>query len=628
MAPSLNSAIYETLSPRQIRVLVVAQGEINEPLQGHLEVVSLDSEPEYNAISYMWGDPIFSHEIVLSGIPQQITASLYGALCRFRDRSRSVRLWADALCINQSHIMEKNSQVAMMADVYRKAHEVLVWLGPAGELDALANRTLSYVADICQRQNKNSNLVQDLEELYQNPSRVLSLDPAVTPQQLAETLLSALDKPYFSRLWPLQEILLARKAFFHTGDFCMPAELWIQAMATLLRMNIPLERDRPLPSVLNSHPQLRRASNRFFDTYSMISKTEDSQMGSLVEFIRISAHLQCSDPRDRIYAIRALANIETIEKLRPDYDLDLFVLHQRCALAILAADGAPSNEHINSPCCPSILLALAGAQEQLSTIEQRPSWVPNFERLSHDSLRKIQLYSDEGWKEDNRAGGSNAFTCTWCSQEPHNLNVTGHRIDSISQTAALATRPPEPQPDLDLIAHCQEAVLPWLSACIEFWSAEATSEEGWRIASLFVQGNRIEGQQDINVEEQLVKASEEYLTRELDGGEISSELLDLWTDAVKWLVGLYGADLQGAPSVDYSRVLSRLSSGFYAWVPQYSRDGDDICLLQGAPAPFVMRPQLEDDYVVVGDAWAREFADGEAWDAACKKQSCQHFRLV
>jgi hypothetical protein len=42
-------------------------------------------------------------------------------------------LWIDQVCIDQTNVSERNSQVACMTEIYRRASRVLVWLGQAGE---------------------------------------------------------------------------------------------------------------------------------------------------------------------------------------------------------------------------------------------------------------------------------------------------------------------------------------------------------------------------------------------------------------------------------------------------------------------------------------------------------------
>ena len=37
--------------------------------------------------------------------------------------------WVDALCMDQQNVLERNSQVARMANIFRRASGVVVWLG-------------------------------------------------------------------------------------------------------------------------------------------------------------------------------------------------------------------------------------------------------------------------------------------------------------------------------------------------------------------------------------------------------------------------------------------------------------------------------------------------------------------
>ena len=41
-------------------------------------------------------------------------------------------LWVDAVCVNQSDFKEQSTQVAMMLEIYARAEQVNIWLGPAG----------------------------------------------------------------------------------------------------------------------------------------------------------------------------------------------------------------------------------------------------------------------------------------------------------------------------------------------------------------------------------------------------------------------------------------------------------------------------------------------------------------
>lgn len=79
---------------------------------------------EYVALSYVWGNSDNMREISINGKPVQVTKNLESALRILRDKlpmRLGVRLWVDALCINQKDIMERNTQVQRMWEIYNKA---------------------------------------------------------------------------------------------------------------------------------------------------------------------------------------------------------------------------------------------------------------------------------------------------------------------------------------------------------------------------------------------------------------------------------------------------------------------------------------------------------------------------
>ncbi|EMT67880.1 Heterokaryon incompatibility protein 6, OR allele, partial [Fusarium odoratissimum] len=89
----------------------------------------------FNALSYVWGDPIVTEAILVNGNRIQVTTNLVSAL-RYApyhpSRSKNtttMKPWVDAMCINQTDSTEKGHQVSMMTDIYSQSGIVLRWLG-------------------------------------------------------------------------------------------------------------------------------------------------------------------------------------------------------------------------------------------------------------------------------------------------------------------------------------------------------------------------------------------------------------------------------------------------------------------------------------------------------------------
>ena len=132
--PTANSFNYQPLIlPRTIRILTLYQGSGDTPLEGSLTVESLDSDPSYEAVSYVWGTLGRSCHLSVEGEILSLTQSIHDALSRVRHPVKARRLWADQICINQDDIAERGQQVQFMNAIYKNAERVLVWLGRDNE---------------------------------------------------------------------------------------------------------------------------------------------------------------------------------------------------------------------------------------------------------------------------------------------------------------------------------------------------------------------------------------------------------------------------------------------------------------------------------------------------------------
>ncbi|KAK4205434.1 putative heterokaryon incompatibility protein [Triangularia verruculosa] len=130
---------YDTLDTTNgsIRVLHLLPGRWIEDICCELQAVSLDDDPAYDALSYVWGDPQDTGQITVNNSPFQATKNLIAALRRLRSSIYVKVLWVDAICINQQDNDEKARQVGMMARIYKSAADVQVFLGESGILDLI-----------------------------------------------------------------------------------------------------------------------------------------------------------------------------------------------------------------------------------------------------------------------------------------------------------------------------------------------------------------------------------------------------------------------------------------------------------------------------------------------------------
>ena len=163
---------------KEIRLLdVQAADQVEAPLRCRLRHVNI-YESSYSALSYVWGqqevdssrieigykstmkivdkkpvgqrirskfhrDPISTKHTLpveigssdqapkMSLLPVSIGSNLANALRGLRQKYRSITIWVDALCIDQTDGEEKSWQVPLMKSIYSKAETVHAWLGPS-----------------------------------------------------------------------------------------------------------------------------------------------------------------------------------------------------------------------------------------------------------------------------------------------------------------------------------------------------------------------------------------------------------------------------------------------------------------------------------------------------------------
>jgi hypothetical protein len=122
------SLTYETLdsSSAEIRLLKVRYSN-DGGIECDLTKCSLNENLEYYALSYVWGDPTVTKNILVNGKVFAATINLVAALETFSVESdNSNLLWMDAICINQTDVKERNTQVQMMGSIFKKPS----WLWP------------------------------------------------------------------------------------------------------------------------------------------------------------------------------------------------------------------------------------------------------------------------------------------------------------------------------------------------------------------------------------------------------------------------------------------------------------------------------------------------------------------
>ena len=261
-----------------IRLLTVQPGETTS-ISCRLSESELHSEvrPQYKALSYTWGTDTQNECILIDGQAFPVRRNLRLFLKRLQRQDQPVLIWIDAICINQSDVVERNQQVKIMDHIYVEAEEVIAWLGddPRGVARVLRVQHSPESADSEVTQNITSS-----------------------PLDWNEAISDLVSRPYWRRAWIVQELLLAKHVvlwFGRKGTVDLRTfGSWYKAAQSDMSVVVSTNLDQIL-AYGTVRPKL---TSKLRD----LSVEKRHLMDLLVSF----ADTECSDPRDKVYAFLGL----------------------------------------------------------------------------------------------------------------------------------------------------------------------------------------------------------------------------------------------------------------------------------------------------------------------------------
>ncbi|KAK0672347.1 heterokaryon incompatibility protein-domain-containing protein [Cercophora samala] len=405
---------YQPLaSTNAIRLLVLEPSKSqNEALHGALIHTTLEEcdyeliEP-YTALSYVWGDPTQTRALTLSGHVFTITATLAAALRELRDDTRPRRIWADALCIDQTNIPERNSQVSLMGLIYRVAGNTVIYLGPS---------------------------TSETERVLQSAPRTsMNVYPNWTQPQRHDIVQAAkleiLNRSWFFRVWIFQELILSRDPWVQIGrrrvrwkDFC---RLLLHNSPTSLVRGNPDDGQEPL-----------RMLERMNQSY--ISGSGGNNAGNMLALLKARRGLGATDARDFVFAHMGIASDSwnVARRVPVDYRSSLGHVFARMAFYILETERVET------------YITLLDEQAAASDKNEIPSWAPDW---------RIKPSPCAPMYKSNKLSHARVLSTPILFLEQDNiLGLVGHSVDIIKDVSV--TLPMSSTLDLEGMVRYQDTV--------------------------------------------------------------------------------------------------------------------------------------------------------------------------
>ncbi len=311
---------YEALdhNAAEFRLVTFARTEDGE-IRGRLHVFRISECPAYVAISYTWGEDPPQYTIYLDGQKFQLRENIYQALqsiliLRARNRPRDPPLpkklrphglsrraaeceyfWIVTICIDQACLAERNHQVCIMGLIFSNTDLMISWLGRESD------RSVDVMQAIC--------IGHDIGPIP------FAIGQPPLPQHLRDMLDIFARLEYWSRLWIVQEIILAKDILVGWGNVFLP---WQNIV------NVGLCCAGRFPIRFQSLAHSRQWTNEYDENWVKLVMMKEQREFSLRDAGRSAdlvgrmeppnlyalivqfAGLQCINPRDKVVGLLGL----------------------------------------------------------------------------------------------------------------------------------------------------------------------------------------------------------------------------------------------------------------------------------------------------------------------------------
>lgn len=362
----------------------------------------------YTCLSYCWGDTRTTtvidvvrpdkclHDGTCEGkvYSFNVTVNLEVALRTVRSMTERPLIWVDAVCINQSDLVERGHQVSIMQNIYSKSMQTLIWLGDADSHSDLAmdfalfiRKLLAGLVDLKSGTFRAGIHCSRLRGLLRGDidfnREEVSHREFIAMREATQSLFS---RPWFRRAWVLQEVSRSSAVVAIAGSIACQWEdirnlgTW-ENRATLSAGDVPWA-DYQLPTVcLPVLPDVTRDNDLPEIWWFLARECKNGAFPSILELIFRRIQIQATDPRDQVFALFSIAREcqsqeNKLDGFRPNYlkmtaevyaDFTRAVIMSTRSLVVLSAVDTFLNK---------------GKRER----RDLPTWVPDYSH--HFNLRR------------------------------------------------------------------------------------------------------------------------------------------------------------------------------------------------------------------------------------------------
>ncbi|KAI1798743.1 heterokaryon incompatibility protein-domain-containing protein [Daldinia bambusicola] len=601
MAPKPPGAVVEKrglyrqlADPYEIRILELKPGKDDERLRGALHHCSVEfatdiCEPVwYTALSYTWGKNVFNRVIECDNFSKTITESLEVALRQFRRPDYSIMLWIDQICINQDDQEEKSRQIPLMSRIYKHALNTIGWLGlstpQTGSVLQLLEHTITKLQFI-----ESVTCPDDFEELGLPTAESI----------LWKEIWDFVSRPWFKRLWVIQEMTLAKDLWLMCGSHIATFDIVSTACTNLASCGVSRWLNQ------NYAADTTDDSCKWICDISIV-KT-DIQEGQRCPFFWLLCRTRdalCFDPKDKVYGILGICDLSNI---RIDYsdEYPVFRLYHDVALRQLS-EGSYSR----------IVNKLLHVVDHTSLPCALPSWVPDWSY----ALQTVTLGSHSSSYTIYNVAGDTEADFSLGGEKDSKLNVSGIFFDVLDHLNHLFYNPDityrNPLNENRDLRTCIELCkdlneYPGGSTVFDaFWHTLVVDKDGTgmrRSPDSFAEIFSLLSDESSGISPTL--PGQTYTARQKGSkgqGKLTLAYLSSRTQ------GQVFQDMRAAlQNAMRNRRLGITSEGLLGLFPSQTQHGDTVCIFRGCHVPFVVRVSDGRTVRLIGECYVHGIMKGE-----------------
>ena len=363
-----------------------------------------------------------------------------------------VRLWIDALCINQNDVEERNLQVLRMRNIYSQAMCVVTWLGQETEESGKAFQLLEKFND------KNSHSVEEALAFLE----AIRTTSDLFPPGSWIALYRFLDRPYWKRLWVIQEISTSHCT---VQVFCgMQSIYWLE-----LCRAIDLVTVEPglIENVVSDDFEQAKAEYTFGSILSRLERMQHLKMLShaeasgqdhpdLTSLLKASRFSEQKDPRDKIYGVLGLMSPSIQAHIQPDYKHSILCVYSNFTKTVINTTGK--------------LDIICQSRVDVSQSSEFPSWIPDW-RCDVGVSHELHL-----WTPFEACGTSSAIVQF---KDQGRLSCKGFKIDIVDGIGCTCWNLDSPYHDIVQPSQTQNPYDGIQAVEAALWRTLTANRDGW-----------------------------------------------------------------------------------------------------------------------------------------------------